>query len=240
MRVARLLDFTVHIPVQSVTDRRMLIKGEKMTARSKIKVWTLRSLVLCCGALLVAGCESPYQAAGQLKASIPDNYSYVVGPGDSLSIFVWRNPELSQSVPVRPDGKISVPLVEDLQASGKTSTQLAREIEQVLATYVKDPLVTVIVSGFQGVFDDQIRVVGEAAAPQALPYRANMTVLDVMIQVGGLTDFAAGNKARLIRKVDGAQQVGALRLEDLLRDGDISANVPVVPGDILIIPEAWF
>jgi len=218
----------------------MLMKGEKMTARSKIKVWTLRSLVLCCGAFLAAGCESPYQAAGQLKASIPDNYNYVVGPGDSLSIFVWRNPELSQSVPVRPDGKISVPLVEDLQASGKTSTQLAREIEQVLATYVKDPLVTVIVSGFQGIFDDQIRVVGEAAAPQALPYRANMTVLDVMIQVGGLTDFAAGNKARLIRKVDGAQQVGALRLEDLLRDGDISANVPVVPGDILIIPEAWF
>jgi polysaccharide biosynthesis/export protein len=189
---------------------------------------------------LMAGCTSPYPQAGDLRATVPDDYLYLIGPGDSLNIFVWRNPELSQTVPVRPDGKISVPLVEDLHASGKTSTQLAREIEGVLSTYVKDPLVTVIVGGFQGVFSDQIRVVGEAAQPQALAYRANMTVLDVMIAVGGLTQFAAGNKARLIRRVDGEQQVGALRLEDLLRDGDITANVPVVPGDILIIPEAWF
>mgnify|MGYP001226376392 CR=1 FL=1 len=198
------------------------------------------SAIAALGVLGITGCESPYPAADQLKASVPADYSYVIGPGDNLNIFVWRNPELSQSVPVRPDGKISVPLVEDLVASGKTSTELAREIEQVLATYVKDPLVTVIVSGFQGVFGDQVRVVGEAAQPQALPYRANMTVLDVMIRVGGLTEFAAGNKARLIRRIDGKQVIGGLRLEDLLRDGDISANVPVVPSDILIIPEAWF
>jgi len=189
---------------------------------------------------VLAGCASPYPAAADLEASVPEGYDYIIGPGDNLSIFVWRNPELSQSVPVRPDGKISVPLVEDLRASGKTSSQLAREIEEVLSTYVKDPLVTVIVSSFQGVFTDQIRVVGEAAQPQALPYRANMTVLDVMIAVGGLTEFADGNKARLVRRVDGKQEVGAVRLADLLNDGDITANVSVVPGDILIIPEAWF
>ncbi|MFT5394367.1 MAG: polysaccharide export outer membrane protein [Gammaproteobacteria bacterium] len=209
-----------------------------------LTAWVKRTLPVFTGIsamlLLLGGCETNYTAAGDLKGTVPDDYNYIIGPGDSLNIFVWRNPELSQSVPVRPDGKISVPLVEDLQASGKTSTELAREVEEVLSTYVKDPLVTVIVGGFVGVFGDQIRVVGEAAQPQALPYRAQMTVLDVMIAVGGLTEFAAGNNARLIRQVDGKQEIGALRLEDLLRDGDISANVPVVPGDILIIPEAWF
>ena len=165
---------------------------------------------------------------------------YLIGPGDSLSIFVWRNPDLSTSVPVRPDGRITIPLVEDLQASGKTPTQLARDIEKALAKYVKDPLVTVMVTGFVGPYSQQIRVVGEAAKPQALPYRDRMTLLDVMIAVGGLTEFAAGNRARLIRIVDGKQQVMELRLDDLLKDGDISANIPMLPGDTLIIPESWF
>jgi len=165
---------------------------------------------------------------------------YLIGPGDSLNIFVWRNPDLSTSVPVRPDGRITIPLVEDLQASGKTPSQLARDIEKVLSRYVKDPLVTVMVTGFVGPYSQQIRVVGEAAKPQALPYRDRMTLLDVMIAVGGLTEFAAGNRARLVRIVDGQQQILELRLDDLLKDGDISANIPMRPGDTLIIPESWF
>jgi len=188
----------------------------------------------------LAGCETVGPAAESVSATAPANYDYIVGPGDSLSIFVWRNPELSTSVTVRPDGKFSVPLVEDLVATGKTSTELAREIEQVLGKYIKEPLVTIMVGGFQGTYDNQIRVVGEAAEPTALMYHADMTVLDVMIAVGGLTEFAAGNKARLVRTSNGKQETMVVRLEDLVRDGDISANVPVVPGDIIIIPEAWF
>jgi len=168
------------------------------------------------------------------------DYEYIIGPGDSLTIFVWRNPELSQGVTVRPDGKLTVPLVEDLIASGKTSTQLAREIEAVLATYIKEPLVTVIVGGFQGAYSTQVRVLGEATQPLSLPYQDEMTVLDVMIAVGGLTEFADGNKAQIVRTVDGKQVQSLVRLEDLVRDGDISANVPMAPGDIIIIPEAWF
>ena len=191
--------------------------------------------------LLLGGCETtPQQQAETLPPVEAGDYDYIIGPGDDLTIFVWRNPELSRSVPVRLDGKISVPLVEDLVASGKTSTALAREVEEVLSTYVKDPLVTVIVGDFQGVFGTQIRVLGEASSPRALPYRAHMTVLDVMIAVGGLTEFADGNKARLIRNMDGETHEAVVRLNDLIRDGDISANVPVAPGDVIIIPEAWF
>jgi polysaccharide export outer membrane protein len=170
----------------------------------------------------------------------PPEYSYLVGAGDELKIFVWRNPEVSQTVTVRPDGKLSTPLVEDLTATGKTPTQVAREIEQVLATYIKDPLVTVMPEGFIGPYDQQIRVVGEAAKPQALPYRANMTLLDLMIAVGGLTDFADGNRAVLWRRVEGQEVKSRVRIEDLIQDGDLSANVPMRPGDILIIPESWF
>ena len=169
-----------------------------------------------------------------------DSYNYIVGPGDNLGIFVWRNPELSQTVQVRPDGKVSAPLVEDLDAAGKTSTELAREIEEILSTYVRDPLVTVIVSGFRGVFDTQVRVVGEAAEPRAVPYRDNMTLLDLMIEVGGLTEFADGNKARLVRTFNGEQEQMLVRIDDLLKDGDISANVNIAPGDVVIIPESWF
>lgn len=189
--------------------------------------------------LLAAGCGTGPSPA-EIPWRAPVDYDYIIGPGDSLSIFVWRNPELSQSVPVRPDGKISVPLVEDLPAAGKTATQLARQIETVLSKYVRDPLVTVIVSNFQGVYETQVRVVGEATAPRALAYRDNMTLLDVMIAVGGLTEFAAGNRSKLLRRVDGELVQATVRLEDLIRDGDISANAPVAPGDVIIIPEAWF
>jgi polysaccharide export outer membrane protein len=165
---------------------------------------------------------------------------YVIGAGDTLQIFVWRNPEVSVTVPVRPDGKISTPLVEDMVAAGKTPTQVAREIEHVLAGYLKEPLVTVIVTAFSGSFQQQIRVVGEVAHPSALMYRANMSLLDVMIQVGGLTDFAAGNRASIVRNFGGQQQQFSVRLNDLVRSGDVKANVPVMPGDIIFVPESWF
>ena len=165
---------------------------------------------------------------------------YIIGPGDNVSIFVWGNSELSTTVPVRPDGKITTPLVEDVQASGKTSTQLAREMEKQLARYIKNPVVTVYVTGFVGRYQEQIRVVGEATKPQSLPYREDMTVLDVMIAVGGLTEYAAGDSAVLVRVDNGNQKQYRVRLDDLIKDGDISANIYMLPGDILIIPEAWF
>jgi len=198
-------------------------------------------LLLVTGALaLVAGCGSPEPSVHELPWKSSADYDYIIGPGDQLEIFVWRNPELTRSVPVRPDGKISVPLVEDLPAADKTATQLAREIEHALSKFVRDPLVTVIVSEFEGVYRTQVRVVGQAAEPRALPYRDNMTLLDVMIAVGGLTEFAAGNRSKLVRTVDGETSQATVRLEDLIRDGDISANAPVAPGDVIIIPEAWF
>jgi len=159
---------------------------------------------------------------------------------DSLEVFVWRMPELSRGVTVRPDGRISMPLIDDMEATGKTPTQLARDIEAQLTQFVQDPTVTVIVGGFHGPFDQQVRIVGEATDPAAIPYQANMTVLDVMIAVHGLTKFAAGNRAELIRTIDGKQAVIPVRIDDLLKDGDIGANVSVQPGDVLIIPQAWF
>jgi polysaccharide biosynthesis/export protein len=167
------------------------------------------------------------------------DYSYLIGPGDTLSINVSRNPELSISVPVRPDGKISTPLVEDLVAQGKSAVQLARDIEKRLEKYIRDPLVTVIVTNFVGSYSEQVRVVGEAAKPQALPFRQKMTVLDVMIAVGGLTDFAAGNSATILRTSEGNKQY-SVRLKDLIKGGDVSANVEMRPGDILIIPQSMF
>lgn len=198
-------------------------------------------LVPVLGLLALAGCTGNIQPASSLEElkTIPD-YNYIIGPGDNVNIFVWRNPEVSMSVPVRPDGKITTPLVEDLQASGKTPTELARKIESVLGTYIKDPSVTVIVTGFVGPYDEQVRIIGEAANPQALPYRENMTLLDLMIAVGGLTEFAAGNKTVLVRRVNGREMQYRVRIDDLIEEGDISANVHILPGDILIVPEAWF
>jgi len=165
---------------------------------------------------------------------------YLVGPGDTLNVVVWRSPELSMTVPVRPDGKITTPLVEDLQASGKTTTQIAREIEKVLSRYVQTPVVTVIVTSFAGPYAQQVRVIGEAAKPQALPYRENMTLLDVMIAVGGITDFAAGNRASILRTTGDKRVQFGVRLSDLMRGGDLSANLPMRPGDVLIIPQSYF
>jgi polysaccharide export outer membrane protein len=172
------------------------------------------------------------------SAATPD-YNYLIGPLDNIHIIVWRNPDLSMNVPVRPDGKVSVPLVEDLPAIGKNSTQLARDIEKALGKFIRDPVVTVIVTGFNGPYSEQIRVVGEAAKPQALPYRQKMTLLDVMIAVGGLTDFADANNASVLRTTDGGKQYN-VRLKDLVRRGDVSANIEMKPGDVLIIPQSWF
>lgn len=166
--------------------------------------------------------------------------NYRIGSDDSLSIFVWRNPELSTSIPVRPDGKITTPLIEDLQAVGKTPTELARDVEKALGNYIQDPIVTVIVQNFVGLQQDRVRVVGEALRPQALPYRSTMTLIDVMIAVGGTTDFAAGNRASLTRRVDGVEHQFRLRIDDLLKNGDLTANVRIEPGDVIVIPEAWF
>lgn len=171
---------------------------------------------------------------------MPDQATYRIGPGDTLEIFVWRNPEISTSVEVRPDGMISTPLVEDMLAVGKTPSQLARDMEAVLATYIKSPSVNVIVSGFRGTPEDMIRVVGQAQNPQSIPYREGMTLLDVMIAVGGLGEFAAGNRAKLVRKVDGVSQEFRVKLGDLLNKGAIQENVAIEPGDVIIIPESFF
>jgi polysaccharide export outer membrane protein len=165
---------------------------------------------------------------------------YAIGPGDGLQIFVWDHPELSTGVAVRPDGKISTPLVEDLVAAGKTPTALARDIEVVLGEYVRSPVVTVIMQGFVGDRDQQIRVVGQAVSPAAIQYQQGMTVLDVLIQVGGLSEFAAGNRARIVRK-QGPEEVSIrVRLGDLINKGDTSQNVAMRPGDVLIIPQSFF
>lgn len=178
-----------------------------------------------------------YPPAPPLAAT--QDYSYIIGAGDTVNIIVSRNPELSMSVPVRPDGKISAPLVDELVAQGKNSVELARDIEKQLSKYVRDPVVTVIVTSFIGPFSEQVRVVGEAARPQFLPYKQKMTLLDVMIAVGGLTDFAAGNSATILRTSEGNKQY-SVRLKDLIKAGDISANVEMKPGDILIIPQSFF
>ncbi|MBI5720163.1 MAG: polysaccharide biosynthesis/export family protein [Burkholderiales bacterium] len=202
-----------------------------------------RSLLAASSAALAATLLAACGTIGGLPpapaAASAADYSYIIGAGDTLSIIVWRNPELSLSVPVRPDGKISAPLVDELVAQGKTSTAVARDIEKRLATFVRDPVVTVIVTTFVGPFSEQIRVVGEAAKPQFLPFRQKMTVLDVMIAVGGLTDFADGNNATIVRTSDGNKQY-SVRLKDLVRRGDVSANVEMRPGDILIIPQSFF
>jgi polysaccharide export outer membrane protein len=188
-------------------------------------------------ALALGGCATRGQQPVETRVS---DTEYLIGPGDSVNIIVWRNPEVSMSVPVRPDGKITTPLVEDLPAAGKTSTVLARDIEKALSKYIQQPVVTVVVTSFIGNYDEQIRVIGQAAKPQALAYRRNMSLMDVMIAVGGTTEFAAGNRASLIRNVDGKQQRYNVRLDDLVKAGDISANVPMRPGDILVIPESFF
>jgi polysaccharide export outer membrane protein len=188
---------------------------------------------------VLAACGSYPDVPVAERDEAPD-YEYIVGPGDTMEIFVWGNEELTTSGIVRPDGKLTTRLVEDLVASGKTSTQLARDIEKAYAEYVRQPVVSVIVNGFAGVPEQRIRVVGEAAQPRSVPYRQHMTLLDLMIEVGGVTEFAAGNKSVLVRAENGTLRSYGLRLDDLLKDGDISANMAMMPGDIVIISESWF
>ena len=199
-----------------------------------------RAVGMVIAAVVIAGCGFGGPPRAPTTVEQVADYHYIIGPGDSFQIMVWQNPEVSMSVTVRPDGMITTPLIEDLPAAGKTPTQLARDIEKALADYIRDPIVTVIMGGFGGPYSQQIRVVGQAAQPQALQYREHMTVLDVMISVGGLTTFAAGNRASIIRHVDGGQQVFRVRLDDLINGGDIEANADVLPGDILVIPETIF
>jgi len=191
--------------------------------------------------ILLAGCAGADYSATDLPDDVArQSDEYRIGPGDAVQIFVWDHADLSTGVAVRPDGKISTPLVEDLQAAGKTPTELARDIEAVLSEYVRSPVVTVIMQGFQGEAAQQVRVVGQAAEPAAVPYRQGMTVLDVMIEVGGLSEFAAGNRSKIVRKVDGESVEIRVRLDDLLNDGRIQENIRVLPGDVLIIPESFF
>ena len=215
--------------------RGVALKMKKFTSFWSGRFVPAVSLAALLSACALTGAKHP---AAPASASV-DDYSYIIGAGDSLNIIVWRNPELSMSVPVRPDGKIATPLVDELSVQGKTSIQVAREVEKQLSKYVRDPVVTVVVTGFVGPYSEQIRVVGEAARPQFLPYKQKMTVLDVMIAVGGLTDFASGNDATILRSSEGNKQY-AVRLKDLIKRGDVSANVEMRPGDILIIPQSFF
>jgi polysaccharide export outer membrane protein len=191
--------------------------------------------------LALLGCSgNDYPAVSEDQRNLQPDYDYVIGPGDTMEIFVWGNEELTTTGIVRPDGKFTTRLVEDLPASGKTSTELAREIEKAYAEYVRQPVVSVIVNGFVGVPGQQVRVVGEATIPSTVPFRQHMTLLDLMISVGGMTEFASGNNSVLIRTENGQKNSYSLRLDDLIKDGDISANMALLPGDIVIISESWF
>lgn len=196
------------------------------------------------GVTILSGCASQSDVARpELPAASGDaqhSTRYRIAPGDTIQIFVWRNPEVSTEVPVRPDGLLSAPLLEEVPAAGKTPAELARDLEAELSTYLRDPLVTVIVNGFVGTYREQIRVVGAATQPRSMLYQDSMTLLDVVIQAGGITDFADGNNALLVRMVDGKQEEYKVRLDDLIRNGDITANIDMRPGDVIIIPEAWF
>lgn len=204
-------------------------------ANSKL-VFATKLLIAFVFTWTLIGCSSTPPAPALAATA---DYSYKIGPGDNLNIVVWRNPELSMSVPVRPDGKMSSPLIDDLSAIGKDPTTLARDIEKELAKFIRDPVVTVIVTGFVGPYSEQIRVVGQAAKPQVLAYKQKMTILDVMIAVGGITDFADGNRATILRTSENNAQY-KVRLKDLIKNGDVSANVEMKPGDVVIIPQSWF
>lgn len=201
----------------------------------RIMGWlTLTLLLVACGG------SGGSAATTVSEADTAGAEDYVIGAGDALQVFVWGHDDLTITVQVRPDGEISTPLVEDLQAAGRTPTELARAVEEVLSEYVRTPTVTIIVQQFVGEYDRQIRVVGQAAQPQALSYREGMSLLDVMIAVGGLSEFAAGNKAKIVRRQDGKEVVIKVRISDLLNKGRMNQNVKMLPGDILIIPESIF
>jgi polysaccharide export outer membrane protein len=203
----------------------------------------LKTVILLSFAYVIAGCSTltlPPATVHQSTTVDVTPYIYLIGAGDGVNIFVWRNPEVSGTFVVRPDGMITTALVEDIPVSGKTPTELARTIEEILATYLREPVVTVTVNNFVGPFSEQIRVIGEASQPKSINYIQQMTLLDVMIQVGGLTEFADGNDAVLVRVENGKQKQYEIYIEDLIKNGEIGANVDVLPGDIIVIPEAWF
>lgn len=210
----------------------------RRAARARTAIWLAAAVGVagCAGDRPVPGTDAESLAAAR-KA---DSAEYVIGPGDSLQIFVYHAPDLTTEVPVRPDGRISMPLVQEIVAGGKTPPQLAEDVTQALKKFVKDPTVTVVVRSFVGPFDRQVRVIGEATDPQAIPFREHMTVLDVMIATRGLTRYAAGNSAVIVRTLNGRQETVKVHLADLIKDGDISQNVDVLPGDTLIIPQTWF
>ena len=213
-------------------------------------------LLFCALVLLVSGCGYP-PLTQEEDAIIPSDYTYIIGPGDSVTIFVWGNPDISTTATVRPDGKITIPLAEDLLASGKTPSQLARVMEKKLAKYVRDPQVVIMLAGGQGVYSQQVRIIGQLSgggggssggggggsahySARAFPYKKDMTLLDLVIQIGGLGQFADGNGASIIRNVDGEPQHFGIRIDDLVDNADLTANVKILPGDIIIIPEAFF
>jgi polysaccharide export outer membrane protein len=208
------------------------------------------ALAIGTSAVALTGCSSADARPGRslppassvAEQDTASDEKYVIGALDQLNVFVWRNPELSVKVQVRPDGRITTPLISDMVAVGKTPGQLADEIRQALTQYIEDPRVSVMIDSFQGTFAQQIRVVGATEKPASLPYRANMTLLDAMIEVGGLSQYAAGNRARLIRhdRVTGEQKQYDLKIARLIKKGDISANVRLEPGDVIIIPESMF
>lgn len=184
-------------------------------------------------------------------ANVSLDYTYLIGPGDSIDIYVWGNPDVSRVVTVRPDGKVTVPLVEDIQASGKTAFELARKLEEEYAQYIRDPQVVVMVAAFQGVDQQQIRVIGQVGnsggnngsnrySGESIPYERGMTLMDVIIRIGSIGEFADGNRASIIRKIDGEEKQFGVDIDDLVEDGDMSKNVKMFPGDILVIPEAYF
>lgn len=213
--------------------------------------------------LLISGCGYPPL---DQDAVVPSDYTYVIGPGDNIQIFVWGNPDISTTAVVRPDGKITIPLAEDLLAGGKTPAELARAMEKRLEKYVRDPQVVIMVAGFEGVFTQQVRIIGQlnggsggssgggassgggmssggrggSFSAKAFPYKKDMTLLDLMIQVGGLGQYADGNRASIIRNIKGVNQQFGIRINDLINDANLKANVKILPGDIIIIPEAFF
>ena len=197
----------------------------------------LRSMVL--GMLLLSGAHTSFAMEAPPPVSDEEAAHYVIGPGDTLQVFVWRNPELSTTVPVRPDGKISTPLVEDMVAIGKTPTVLARDIEKVLAEYVRSPQVNIIVTQPVSAFS-QVRVIGQVTSPQALAYRQGMTVLDAILAVGGLAPFAAGNRAKVVRTENGKPREIKVRVDDLVNRGQMKHNLELQAGDVLVVPESFF
>jgi polysaccharide biosynthesis/export protein len=201
-----------------------------------------RSILLAILALALAGCADGGSIAASKLSSTPvvSQADYRIGPGDQLKIFVWHNEDLSTSVVVRPDGKISTPLVNDIIAAGKTPAQLTEDLTKVLSEYVRSPKVNVTVVSFVGTFSDQIRVVGQATHPKVIAYRAGMTILDVMLEAGGLAEHASGNKTKVLRVIGGKTQKIAVKLNNLLYDGDVTQNIAMMPGDVVVVPLSIF